>query len=324
MTRLGVFSTGVLLVVSATAGAASPPASDYPNRPLRIVAPFPAGGTVDIVARLVGQRLTAAFGQQVVVDNRPGAGGIIGTDIVAKATPDGHTLLLVFMSHAVNPHVYRKLPYDTVADFAPIAMLAITPNVVVVNPAIGAGTVKEFVAYAQKNAGKVNYASAGIGTNSHLAAEMLNVMAGIRLAHVPYKGAPQANADLIAGAVHVHIPSIPTTLPFIKAARLKAIGVTSVQRAPVLPEVATVAETLPGYEALTWYALAAPAGTPRSIIDRLSREVISGLKAPEMAAALSSQGADPAPRPPAETVNFIQSELDRWGKVARGAGIQPQ
>lgn len=314
----------LIALSSGVVMAAPAPGSDYPSRPLRIVAPFTPGGTVDIIARLVGQRLSNALGQQVVIDNRPGAGGIIGTEIVAKATPDGHTLLLVFMSHSINPHVYRKVPYDAMKDFAFISMLAITPNVVVVNPSIGVSSIKEFLAFAKARPGTVNYASAGAGTNSHLGGELLNLMGGIKMTHVAYKGAPQANADLMGGMVHVHIPSIPTTLPLIKAARLKAIGVTSAQRAPVLPDVPTVAETLPGYETLTWYSFAAPAGTPKPIIDRLSRELMTGLKTPEMIDAFARQGADPVPRSPADTTAFIRSEVQRWGKVAKDAGIQPQ
>jgi tripartite-type tricarboxylate transporter receptor subunit TctC len=308
----------LILQLPGPAGAA-----DYPTRPVRVVIPFPPGGTSDILTRIIADKLSTAFGQQMVIDNRSGAGGIIATNIVAKADPDGYTLAMAFVSHAINPYVYLKLPYDTEKDFAPIALFAVSPNVVVVTPSLPANSIKELIALAKAKPGQLNYASSGIGTNSHLSAEMINSMAGIKLVHVPYKGAPQANADVASGAVQLHIPSMPVTMPFIKAGRLKAIAVTSPKRSPVLPEVPTVAETLPGYESLAWYGLLAPRDTPAAIISRISSEVQKALQEPDVISSFSVQGADPTYRNPAAFAAYIKEDLARWAKAVKEAGLKP-
>lgn len=313
----------VFSFLAVQAGHSVTHAADYPTRPIRIVAPFPAGGTVDIITRIIGNKLNAAFGQSIVVDNRSGAGGVIGTNIVAKANADGYTLATIFVSHAINPYVYVQLPYDTERDFAPVAFVALSPNVVVVTPSFPAKSIKELIALAKAQPGKINYASAGIGTNSHLSAEMLNFMAGIKLVHIPYKGGPPANADVAAGAAQVTIPSMPLTMPLITAGRLRPIAVTSTKRSPVLPEVPTVAETLPGYESYAWYGMVAPAGTPRAIITQLSNEIEKILRMPDVVESLSKQGAEPTYKNPAQFSDYIKAELKRWSEVVKKAGLKP-
>ena len=298
-------------------------AAGYPDRPIRVAIPFPPGGTSDILTRIIGEKLTAAMGQQMVVDNRPGAGGVIATDIVAKSNPDGYTLYMAFVSHAINPYVYAKLPYDTDKDFAPIALFAISPNVVVVTPSLPINSIKDLIAAAKAKPGQINYASAGVGTNSHLSAEMIGAMTGIKMTHIPYKGAPQANGDVAGGTVQMHIPSMPVTMPLIKAGRLKAIAVTGLKRSPVLPDVPTVAETLPGYESLAWYGFIGPKGTPTAAIARLNTEIQKALALPDLIESFSKQGADPTYMGPREFGDYIKAELKRWGVAVKAAGLQP-
>ena len=298
-------------------------AADYPGRPIRVVVPFPPGGTSDILTRIIGDKLTASLGQQIVIDNRPGAGGVIATDIVAKSNPDGYTLYMTFVSHAINPYVYAKLPYDSEKDFAPVALFAVTPNIVVVTPSLPANSIKELIALAKAKPGQINYASAGIGTNSHLSAEMIGAMTGIKMTHVPYKGAPQANADVASGVVQMHIPSMPVAVPLIKAGRLKAIAVTGTKRSPVFPDVPTVAETIPGYESLAWYGFIAPKGTSQAVITRLNADIQKALKLPDLIAAMSKQGADPTYLGPKEFDGYIKAELKRWSAAVKSAGLKP-
>jgi len=313
------------LVCTALLACAPPVAAQekFPQRPIRIVVPFPPGGTSDIVTRILGEKLSTAFGQTIVVDNRPGAAGMLGTDIVAKAAPDGHTLFMAFVSHSINPFVYAKLPYDSEKDFAPVALVAVSPNVVVVTPSLPIQSIRQLIDAAKAKPGGINYASSGLGSNSHLSAEMINAMAGVRMHHVPYKGGPQANTDTAAGAVQVHIPSLPVTMPFIKSGRLRAIAVTSAKRTPVLPDVATVAETLPGYESLAWYGLLAPAKTPPALVERLSAEVKRAVSLPDVNDALAKQGADPTYRDPKGFAAYLAEERKRWSEAVKAAGIKP-
>jgi tripartite-type tricarboxylate transporter receptor subunit TctC len=315
----GIFA----LLLAALAGQNPTLAADYPTRPVRIIAPFPPGGTVDIVARILGERLTASLGQPIIVDNRTGAGGIIGSQIVATADPDGHTLLLTFLSHSINPHVYVKLPYDTQRDFAPVARVALSPNVVVVTPSLPVNSIKELIAMAKAQPDKINFASAGIGTNSHLSAEMMNSMAGIKMVHVAYKGGPPANTAVVAGEAQVTIPSMPLTMGHIKAGRLRPIAVTSTKRSPVLPEVPTVAETLPGYESYAWYGIVVPAGTSVAIITRLTGELDKILRMREVTEALAKLGAEAAYMNPKQFGDYITAEMKRWGEVVKAAGLKP-
>jgi tripartite-type tricarboxylate transporter receptor subunit TctC len=307
-----------LLVFAKTVHAA-----EYPARPVRIVVPFPPGGTSDILTRIIGEKLSAGLSQQMVIDNRSGAGGVVASEIVAKATPDGYTVLMTFISHSINPHVYVKLPYDTDQDFVPIALFAISPNVVVVTPSLPIKSVKDLIAYAKARPGKVNFASAGIGTNSHLSGEMMNAMAGIDMVHIAYKGAPQANADVANGSVQLHIPSMPVAMPLIQAGRLKAIAVTSTKRSPALPDLPTVAETLPGYESLAWYGFTAACAVPRGAVKRFSGEVEKALKAPDLIESFSRQGAEPTYMNPEQFANYIRSDLKRWGETVKAAGLKP-
>jgi tripartite-type tricarboxylate transporter receptor subunit TctC len=311
---------GFAALIAAPAVAS---AADYPTRPIRVTVPFPPGGTSDILTRIIGEKLTAGLGQQIVVDNRPGAGGVIATDIVAKAAPDGHTLYMTFVSHAINPYVYTKLPYDTRRDFTPIALFAVSPNVVVVTPSLPVKSIKDLIALAKAKPGQLNYGSAGIGTNSHLSAEMIVAATGIKMTHIPYKGAPQANADVAAGLVQVHIPSMPVTMPLIQAGRLRAIAVTSSKRSPVLPDVPTVAQTLPGYESLAWYGFIGPRGTPPPIVARLNAEIEKALKQPDLIAAMSRQGAEPTYKNAKSFGDYIEAELARWGAAVKAAGLKP-
>jgi tripartite-type tricarboxylate transporter receptor subunit TctC len=305
------------------AAPASVIAANYPTRPIRVTIPFPPGGTSDILTRIIGEKLTASLGQQIVVDNRPGAGGVIATDIVAKAAPDGHTLYMTFVSHAINPYVYAKLPYDTRRDFTPVALFAVSPNVVVVTPALPVKSIKDLIAFAKAKPGQVNYASAGVGTNSHLSAEMIVAATGIRVTHVPYKGAPQANADVAAGSVQIHIPSMPVAMPLIQAGRLRAIAVTSSKRSPVLPDVPTVGETLPGYESLAWYGFVGPRGLPSPVVARLNVEIEKALKQPDLVEAMSRQGAEPTYKNAKAFSGYIEAELARWGAAVKAAGLKP-
>jgi tripartite-type tricarboxylate transporter receptor subunit TctC len=306
------------LLASGVAGA-----QDYPVRPIRVAVPFPPGGTSDILTRVIGQKLSTSMGQPFVIDNRPGAGGVIATDIVAKANPDGYTLYMAFVSHAINPHVYSKLPYDTERDFTPIAMFGVSPNVVVVTPSLPIRSIKDMIAFARAKPGQFNYASAGTGTNSHLSAEMIGAMAGIRMSHVPYKGGPQANADVASGAVQMHIPSMPVTMPLINTGRLRAIAVTSLKRSPVLPDVPTVAETLPGYESLAWYGFIGPRGMPAAVVARLDGEIQKAVAQPDLVESFSKQGADPVHMGPKAFAGFIREELKRWGMAVKAAGLEP-
>ena len=296
----------------------------YPSKPIRLVVPFPAGGTTDILARAVAQRLTETLGQPVVVDNRAGAGGNIGADLVAKAAPDGYTLLMGTVgTHAINASLYAKMPYDHVRDFAPIILVAGVPNVLVVNPALPVNSVQELIAYGKANPGKLNFASSGNGTSIHLSAELFKTMTGVQMAHVPYKGSAPALVDLAGGQVQLMFDNLPSSLALIKGGKLKALAVTSAQRSAVLPDVPTVAESgLPGFEASSWFGLLAPAGTPKDIIAKLSGEVAKWLATPEAKEKLAAQGAIPAGLSPDDFMRHIASETVKWQKVVRDSGAK--
>src|SRR6185295_13562447 len=281
------------LVASLLAGAAAL-AQDYPAKPLRLVVPFPPGGGNDTVARVIAQRMSPALGQPVVVDNRPGAGGSVGAEAVAKAPADGYTLFLAGVgSHAVNPNLHPKLPYDPVKDFAPITLIASAPSVLVVNPSIPARNVAEFTAYARANPGKLNYASNGNGSAAQLAATMYESMAGVRMVHVPYKGIAPALTDLLNGEVQLMFGTIVALVPHLQAGKLRALAVTSRKRSVLLPDVPTLAESgLPDYQAGSWYGVLAPAGTQRPIIERLHGTIVKALQQPDVAQRLAAEGAE--------------------------------
>ena len=296
----------------------------YPAKPIRLVVPFPAGGTTDILARAVGQKLTEAWGQPVVVDNRPGAGGNIGAELVAKAAPDGYTLLMGTVgTHAINASLYAKMPYDHIKDFAPVILVAGVPNVLVVNPAVPVNSVQELIAYAKANPGRLNFASSGSGTSIHLSGELFKVMAGVQMTHIPYKGSAPALQDLIGGQVQLMFDNLPSALPQIKGGKLRALAVTSATRAAALPDVPTVAEAgLPGFEASSWFGVLAPAGTPVAIIARLNAEIAKWLASPEAREKLASQGANAAGGSPEDFAKHIAAETAKWQKVVKESGAK--
>jgi tripartite-type tricarboxylate transporter receptor subunit TctC len=315
------------LAVAALALLATTPlhAQKYPERPVRAVVPFPAGGGTDILARLFLQRLSERLAANFVIDNRAGAGGTIGTEIVAKAAPDGYTILVCSSSHTINPSVYRKLGYDPARDFAPVTIIASGPGVLVIHPSVPARNVKELIAFAKSKPGALNYASAGNGTPPHLAAELFKSMAGVDLVHVPYKGNVPAFADLISGAVSVSFPTITSGLPQVRSGKLRALAVTSRQRSTVLPDVPTIAEAaLPGYEASTWYGMLAPAGTPTAIVTTLHRQMVEVLKLPDIREKLLAQGLEAGGATPAEFTSTIAAELVKWKKVVAAAGMKAE
>jgi len=309
------------LAVLAAAGASA--AQSYPARPLRIVAPLAPGGTTDIVARMLAQRFTDAWGQAAVVDNRPGAGGNIGNQIVAQAPPDGYTLLMAVPPLTINPSLYRKAGYDPIKDFAPISLVASVPIVFAVHPAVPARSVKELIALAKAKPGSLNYASSGSGGGPHLAAALFADMAQIEVVHVPYKGSGPAMSDLLGGQVQMQFSGLPPLLPFIRSGRLRALAVGGTQRSAALPDVPTIAESgLPGYEAASWQGLAAPAATPRTIVDAVQKEIARYVALPEAKARFAEIGAEPVGGTPEAFAAFIRSEVVKWAKVIKQSGAR--
>jgi len=297
----------------------------YPARPIRLVVPSAAGGGTDIVGRVIAQKLSLSLGQQVVVDNRPGAGQMVGIEAVAKASADGYTLLMAASPLVLNALMYRKVSYDAVRDFAPVSQAAVLPNVLVVHPSLAVKNVAELIALAKSQPGKLDYASAGTGTSPHMAMELFKTMAGVDLTHVPYKGTAPALADVLAAHVLITIASTPSSLPQIKAGKLRALGVTSRRRSIVLPEVPTIAEAgVPGYESIQWYGLLAPAGTPREIVVQLSNEMSRALRLPDTRDTLLADGAEPVGGTPDEFAELIKTEIVKWTRVVKSAGIQPE
>ena len=298
-------------------------AQSYPSRPIRYIVPQAPGGSSDTLARVLTQRVAQGLGQQIVIDNRPGATGVIGGELAARANPDGYTLLQVATSHATNPAMQARLPYDTLRDFAPISLLSQQPNVFLVHPSVPVRNVKELIAYAKSKPGQLNYASSGTGGSQHLAGELLKSMAGIDITHVPYKGSPPALVDVIAGRVPLMSSTMPPALPQIKSGKVRAIAVTSAKRSPALPDVPTVAESgLPGYEAIAWQGLVAPAGTPKPVISRLNAEFVNALKQPEIVAKLNEQGFETVASTPEWFAQYTRTEIAKWSKVIKGAGIK--
>ena len=319
----------VALLAATLPGAYAQPASTgsghaYPNRPIRAVVPLAPGGGTDTVGRLVANKLGEGLGQQIVVDNRGGGGGILGTDLVAKATPDGYTILVgSITTNAVNSALYKKLPYDHIRDFAPISMIGTVPNALVVHTSVSAKSLKEFIAFAKANPGKINYGSAGIGSAPHLSMELIKSMAGINMVHVPYKGAGAAVADVLGGQLQALCSSLAGLLPHIKSGRVRALGVTTAKRNPQLPEVPTISEAgIPGYEVVIWYALFAPAKTPTPILARLNAETVKALNTAELKERLTLQGLDVTPSTPDELMTFVKAETVKWAKVAKDSGAQ--
>lgn len=319
-TLRGVAAMGVLALA---AGAQAQPA--YPSKPITIVVPASPGGAIDIAARLIGAKLAAAWGQPVAIENKGGAAGMLGSDFVAKAAPDGHTLALVASSHAINPSMYKKLPFDTVKGFEPVVQTHVVPLVLVVNKELPARSVTELVGYLKAHPGEVSYASSGNGGAPHMSAELFKTLAGVDIAHVPYKGSTAAHPDLIAGRTTLMFDTVAAVAPQIKGHKLRALAVTTTQRSSALPEVPTMAEAgIKGYDTSTWGGLLAPAGTPRDVVAKLNGEVNKALAAPEVREKLVAAGIEPAGGTPAQFSAFIQAEMQRWAQVAQRAGIQPE
>ena len=297
-------------------------AQDYPSRPLRLIVPTAPGGGTDFTGRLVAAKLSESLGQQVVVENRGGGGGSVGADNAAKSTPDGYTLLLgSIATHAVNPALYKKLPYDHLKDFAPVSLIGTVPNAMVVHPSVPVKSMQEFIAYAKANPGKINYGSSGVGSPPHLSMEVLRSMTGINLVHVPYKGAGPALADLLGGQMQAMCTSLAGLINFIKSGRVRALGVTTAKRNPQLPDVPTIVESgIPGYEVTIWYAVFAPVATPKAIVQKLNTEMVKALNSPEMKERMALQGMDPAPSTPAELTTFVKIETAKWAKAAKDSG----
>lgn len=312
-----------LIAICAVLFVSVPAAADqYPQRPVRLIIPYPPGGAGDIVGRLLGNSLSAAMGQQFVSDNRGGGGQIIATQISAGAAPDGYTLFLASATHSINPALRNKLPYDTLKDFAPVTLVAESPLVFVVHPSLKATSIKELIALAKTQPGRINYASSGPGSGGHMSVELLKSLTGIDLVHIPYKGAGPALVDVVAGQVQIICTSPLPAMPHVKTGRLRALAMTSLKRAPAYPEVPTVAETVPGYQSTLWYALLAPAGTSQAIVKKVHDETVKALAAPQMREQLQALGATPVGNSPQELQNFIRDEIAMWTRLVKQANIR--
>ena len=314
-----------LCIAIALAGVtAAAQAQNYPTRAVRLVVPSSPGGGTDISARLLAPQLTQFLGQQVVVENRPGAGTMIGGEAVARAAPDGYTLLMGISTLAINPAMYKKVPYDALKDFAPVSQAVALSNVLVIHPSLPPRNLKEFNAFTKARPGELNFASAGKGTSPHLSMELFLVMANLKMLHVPYKGSGPGVIDLVAGHVPVMMPNMLSAKPHILAGRLRAMGVTGAKRAPGADDIPTIAEAgVPGYEAVQWYGVLAPAGTPKAIIDKLHTGVVRAVQNPELRKRLMNDGALPVGSSPAEFAAYIRAETGKWAKVIKAAGINP-
>ena len=299
-------------------------ADTYPSRPVRLIVFYAAGGGNDIIARLMGQWLTERLGQSFVVENRPGGGGNLGTEYVVRAAADGYTLLLSSSANVVNTSLYDTLDFDFARDIAPVASISYEPNIMVVNPSVPAKTVPEFIAYAKANPGTINFASAGIGSSQHMSGEMFKMMAGIDMTHVPFRGTAPALTSLLGGQVQVMFASMPAALPYIRADKLRALGVTIAKRSDVLPDVPSVSEFLPGFDAAVYYGIGAPKNTPPEIVDRLNKEINAGLADPQFKARLVELGSMVLPGSPADFGKFIANETDKWAKVVKFAHIKAE
>ena len=320
MKLLKHLAAGLLVCLPLAALAQS---TDFPNKVIRIVVPFPPGGATDAAARLVATKMSEKWGQPVLVDNRAGAGGNVGSDIVAKSPPDGYTLVMgVTGSHAINTSLYSKMPYDPVTDFVPISQVAVVPNVVVVHASVPARNLAELVALAKREPGKLNYASLGNGTAAHLGMEMLKSAADIDITHVPYKGSAPAVSDLLAGQVQVMMDGLPSALPHVKAGKLRAIALTSLHRSPALPDLPTISESYPGFYADAWSGLFAPKGTPQPVVAKLSTEVQRILRLPDVREKLAALGAEPVGSTQAEFTAHLKREIDKWAKVVKSSGAK--
>ncbi len=312
----------IQLAIAAALLSTAAFAQTYPAKTVRIVVGYPPGGPTDVIARTVAQKLTIALGQQVIVDNRPGASGMIGAEQVVKAAPDGYTLLTVPITYAVTPSVYPKMPYDAEKDLAPVALVASSPFILVVHPTLPVKTVKELIALAKSRPGQINYASASTGGMPHLAGELFNMMTGVKLTHIPYKGAAPATVDLLAGQVSLMFNNMLSAMPLVKANKLRAVAVTSLKRSAAIPELPTIAETVKGFEASGWYGAFAPAATPKDIIAKLNAEINKLMRLPDVAQRLAGDGVEAASMTPAEFGAYLHSEIAKWGRVVQISGTK--
>ena len=307
-----------LLVFAGVAGA-----QEFPAKPVRVVVPFPAGGTTDIIGRIVGQRLTKDWKHQVVIDNRPGGGANIGAEVAMRSPADGYTLFMASTAHSINATLYPKLAYDPLKDFSPISIMADTAQVLVVHPSVPVKDVRELITLLKRRPGEMNYSSAGNGSQPHLTAEMFGMLTGTRMTHVPYKGGPQAMTDLMAGFVALSFATAPSAVPNVKAGKVRALGVSSLTRIPALPDVPTIAASgLPGFEATNVFGMVGPPGLPPVLVDRINGELVTALKDPAVRRQLSEQGAEARPSTPAEYAALIRNEVANWGKVVRQSGAR--
>jgi tripartite-type tricarboxylate transporter receptor subunit TctC len=314
-----VKAAALLLVLTATAAA-----QDFPTKPIRLIIPFPPGGSNDVVGRMVALQLGDRLGKQVVVDNRGGAGGIIGTEAAAKSAPDGYTLLIISIAHAVSPWLY-KLQYDPIKSFVPVSILASGPNVLVVNPSLPVHSVTELIALAKQKPGELNYASAGIGSFQHLGGELFKLTAGVNIVHVPYKGGGPAMTDVLGGYTKIMFSSLVQTTPFVLNGQLRALGTSGLKRNPALPDVPTIAEAgLPGYEATNWWGVVAPAGTPPAIVEKLHNEIAAVQNAPQTKEQFAAQGADIVQMTSAEFGSFMEKEMNKWERVVKESGMKAE
>ena len=317
-------ATAIAYLLAAAAFALPARADDYPARSIRLIIPFPPGGSNDVVGRIVANQLGQKLGKQVFVDNRSGAGGVVGSDLAAKATPDGYTLLVISIAHAVNPWIY-KLPYDPIKSFVPVSIIATGTNVLTVNPKLPVHSVKELIALAKEKPGELNYASAGIGSFQHLSGELFKLMAGVKIVHVPYKGGGPSMLAIIAGEGQVMFSSIVQTVPNIQSGQLRALATGGEQRSPILPDLPTIAEAgVPGYVATNWWGIIAPAGTPQPIVDKLHDAIADVLQSADTKKYLDNEGAAPVRMGSAEFGKFIESETAKWGPVVKQAGMRAE
>ncbi len=312
-----LLATLIPAMVSVTAAAQT-----YPAKAVRIVVGYPPGGPTDLLARIIAQKLAESWGQQVLVDNRPGASGMIGAEVTVRAAPDGYTLLMVPVTYAVTPSLFAKMPYDAVKDLAPVAQVAAAPFILVVNPTLPVKTVKDLITLARSQPGQINYASASAGGMPHLAGELFNTMTGVKMVHIPYKGAAPATTDLLAGQVSLMFNNMLSAMPQVKNGRLRAVAVTSNKRSTALPDLPTIAETVPGYEASGWYAALAPAATPRELISKINNDMNRIMRMPDVTQRLAGDGVEAVGTTPEQFGNYLRSEIAKWGKVVKASGAK--
>jgi len=321
---MNLFSISAIALTALSTAAFSQDAAHYPSRPIRMIVPFAPGGGLDISTRLIGQKLTGEWGQNVVVDSRPGAATIVGAEIASRASPDGYTVLMITTTFAINPGLYSKLPYDPGRDFTPVTQLNSQPNVVVVPPSFAGNSVKDLIALAKAKPGELTFASPGAGSAPHLAAEMFQRAAGVSMIHVPYKGIPPAVTDVIGGRVTMLFTTTISAAPHIKAGKLRAVAITSAKRQSGMPDIPTIGETLPGYRAEAFQGMVVPAGVPQAIVNKLSAEVARIVRLPDVAERFQLDGAEPVGSTPNEFAAFLRAEMQKWSKVIKDAGIKPE